>query len=187
MSKNQVQIKVPLKLQDELLCARRIFLSVNPIAAFSDVLLALDKIFKDSKTEFDISSISKLHEIDTSNCSSLIIACGDMPLKEIPSYLRGLAVQHKISGRGDDLSHAPWLVLRAHISNNQNHLFEYLSSSEIDHPCPSLLDTSWSDFALLTRRFEKAKKISGTDVEGRQSIFPDTSKRVVGGDLEFLE
>ena len=188
MMSDQYKIKLPNNLKPILKKSKRIFLSVNPVIAFSEVLLSLDKCIQEQGVVSDIASVDKLKEFDGGDDRMVMMACGDMPLSEIPSYLRG-AIQD--SGLGETeakaVSSAPWLMLRVHISNTDNHIFNYLDSGSIEDSSISLCDESWTKFPLSRTRFDNSLEAYSENHAPDVSVIQSQQGKAAGSDFEFLE
>jgi len=180
-------LHLPSALLDNLKKARRIFLSVNPVIAFSDVLMTIDKRIATKDHLVDVVSVEKLPNLRHSDTHSAIIACGDMPLKELPSYLRGIIHTDGLQDIIESISASPWLVLRVHLSQCGNHIFEFLASDTLEQPNVNLCDTSWTKFSLLKQRFDKAVLLNGNGDKVRDNAPAHSLLKAVGSDLEFLE
>lgn len=180
-------ISLPVHLLEQLKTSKKIFLSVNPVIAFSDVLIALEKKLVSGSDTVDIVSLDKLSNLENSNSEPAIVACGDLPLKELPSYLRGTTATSGEQDSFNVLSTTPWLALRVHVSTQSDHVFQYLSSTSLEKENISLNDSSWTNFQLLEKRFAKSKIISSKG-ESIDQLKPKLSNtKFVGSDLEFIE
>jgi hypothetical protein len=178
---------LPAPLLEQLKSVNRIFLSVNPVIAFSDVMMEIEKQVATPGNPVDVVPVDKLPVFTKSVINTAIITCGDMPLKELPSYLREIIHKDGLLDFEENISTSPWLALRVHISNANDHIFEFLSSSALELPKVSLCDSSWMKFNLLQNRFENSSTLLGNGGVASGGARKSSSTKVVGNDLEFLE
>jgi len=187
MNNDLKDMTLPTTLLEELKSVSRIFLSVNPVIAFSDVLMAIEKQVATPGNAVDVVSVDRLPNLTSSVTNTALIACGDMPLKELPSYLRGIIHKDGLQDIVESISASPWLALRVHISNSSDHIFEFLSSSALEVSKVNLCDSSWTNFNLLKERFENSSTLFGNGATASVSAREVSAPKVVGSDLEFLE
>ena len=165
-----IKIELPDTLIPVLKNPRDIFLSVNPIFAFSDVLMSLDECIQGYGETSDVLSMEKFKESSANNKHAKIVVCGNMLLREIPFSLCAAGIK----------STSPWLLLRVNISNTGKYTYNYLDSSSIEDSNISLNDESWGNIPVSNFRFNQAQKsYSKHNISG--------SSNIENSELEFLE
>jgi hypothetical protein len=177
----------PETLLDQLMSASRIFLSVSPVIAFSDVLMEIEKRVATTSNPADVVPADKLQSFTKPVMNTTIISCGDMPLKELPSYLRGIIDKDGLLKIEENISASTWLALRVYVSNTNDHIFEFLSCSALELPKVSLIDSSWMKSNLLKNRFENSSSLFGNGEPASGVAREPSSTKAVSNDLEFLE
>lgn len=187
MNNQRISIELPTLLLKHLKKSKRVFLSVNPVIAFSDVLIEIEKQLSTDQFSVDIISADKLSSLTESNTDTALIACGDMPLKELPSYLRGIVNSEGLQEIIDSISASPWLALRVHLSNSGNHLYEFLPSDSIENNEVNLCDSSWTNSSLLATRFDQSFLINNIGDSVTENGSKDPIEKTIGSDLEFME
>ncbi len=167
MSNEESSYRLPTYLLRRLRKVKRIFLSVNPVMDYSDVLIDIEQQLASDDYTVDIVSVDKLSNLATSITSTALIICGDVPLKKLPSFIR-----EKVHDDDLQVVNEPiWVALRVHVSSSGNTMFEFLSSDALETPEVSLSDSSWAQVGVLKQRIGQAHMLysNGKNVRDREA------------------
>jgi len=187
MRNEQQMLKLPRILMRQLKKNRRIFLSVNPVIAFSDVMMAIEASLSTNDETINVVSVEKLANLNGIDSRPALIACGDMHLKELPSYLRGIIHKEGLQDIIGSISESPWMALRVYISNTDDHVFEYLISDSLVDPEVHLFDGSWTKLSLLKSRFDKTVMVNGNGDPAHRDFVQSPPTKLIENDLIFME
>lgn len=171
-------LELPKEIAAVLSDAVLIYLSVSPVSEYRTVLENTKAQLLSEKKSTQVLALKEFQNIKTSK-ESLIIACGDVSLTQLPSFLGGFVGKKKHAMNGLLSKAFPWMALRCCINESGEHHYKYLSSSVLEKADISLLDPSWTDNVIRQARFGKSKNV----VVPINS--PSTPK--VEDDLEFID
>ncbi|WP_045861743.1 hypothetical protein [Teredinibacter purpureus] len=177
------QIDFPESLLEELVSAKRIFLSVSPVILYSEIVSSLDEYMANRGTPLEIISFENLEKLEGINDLPALIACGDISLKQLPSYVRGLVTEKNKLHLAKVISTTPWLALRVSSPMSATSFdFEFLSSETLPPEGIDLCDVSWTGTNEMKMRFENAVYCSeNTAVKRSYPVDRDSDN------LEFIE
>jgi len=148
----------PEQLKQVILNSNQVFLSASPILELTDLTLSVENLSRVASRDIMISSLQRLQQDALNSDTPIIVVCGDVSLREMPSYLNDYLVQNNSENPLHLLNDVSWVAIR--MTSLHDHVtFDYLSSVNINEPDITLFDTSWQNVSTLNRRLSCCKNV----------------------------
>lgn len=185
-------------LLDNFVTTERIFLSVDPVVCYTDVLLAMQSLIKEKGKSLDVVSVKSLsaftEEKNIEKAKLIIVACGDVTLTGMPAYLRKEVDKERLNDCTSKIFGHSWLMMRVHVSTDDNHVVEILNSKSLPDSAHNVSGAQWQDSSALLDYLEKMAVINCSVEKESKALDVDPNLACVGvkslynsDDLEFLE
>lgn len=185
-------------LIERFIASERVFLSVDPVVCYTDVLLDIQGLIKEKGKTLDIVSVKSLSAFTENNgidqADLVIIACGDVTLTEMPAYLRNEVDKESLHDCTSKIFGNNWLMVRVHVSTDDNHVMEILDSKSLPGDAHNVSGVRWKDSSALLDYLDNMDVIN-CSIERESGVSPpDHNLACVGvknlytsDDLEFVE